>query len=322
MAPKRQAPIATPRMIVKLGRSTDGLRSEISGGTGQKGEGRFAAIVWPPLGLVLLCFAVLFLAGPLLLRLATGPWLTPEQGFSPIVIVMAIGMAIVIYRRPGAPPSRPANAGFALLAAGLLLFVAGSAVGSLFASFCALLMVLAGLVIAVRGWRTLRHYALPMLAGSFAAPLPGGIVTSLTFPLKMMISRAAAACLQIVGLPAANTGVLIDIGDYRLLVADACSGLQSIYSLMSIAVLVLFLRRADRGGQTIVTIAAAVPIVCVLNVARIFSIGLMAYYGGMGRAEGWFHGAAGLAMYVLAFFALMAFDRLMQTAWRRSPARG
>jgi exosortase len=132
----------------------------------------------------------------------------------------------------------------------------------------------------------------------------------------MLISRVATALMLAAGLPAERVGVMIDVGDYRLLVADACSGLQSIYTLMAIAVLVLFLRGTTCTGAMLLTVLAAIPIVCALNALRIFAIGVMAYEDGLWLADGPAHAAAGALMYIAAFFALLGFARLMEAAWR------
>ena len=164
--------------------------------------------------------------------------------------------------------------------------------------------------------RTIRE----KLATLFAAPLPGALTTAITFPMKMGVSVAAAAILRRFGLPVANEGVMIDIGNYRLLVADACSGLQSMYSLLAVAVVYLFMMQVRSPLRSALLLLGALPIVFCLNVVRVMTLALITYFLGNAAGEGFLHGAAGMLMFVLAFFALMALDKGLELLWTRKPA--
>lgn len=250
--------------------------------------------------------------------LAVGIWKLDDHAFEPMVLLLAIGMAIVIRGRPTST-DHPVAWGMAVLLLGALVLVIGIVLGNLFGRALGLWLMALGLTMFLGGAAVARRNLYPFVAALFALPLPGALLTAMTFPMKMRISALATTILSAAGLPIANEGVLIDIGNYRLLVADACSGLQSMYSLLSVAVVYLFLLRVNRVPRVVILLVAALPIVFFLNVLRVMALALITYTMGNAAGEGFLHGIAGFAMFILALLLLMAVDKPLERQWPRLP---
>lgn len=253
--------------------------------------------------------------------LATGLWLTDDHSYAPIIVLLSIGMAIAVnLRREANISQRPSNVGLALLVGALLLFLAGIIINNLFARSAGLWGAALGTTLFLGGWAALRAHGYPFLAALFALPLPGAVVVAVTFPLKLSISTLAGKLLWHLGYPVSTSGVLIEIGNYRLLVADACSGLQSMYSLVAVAIVYMFLMRVPFGPRTLFLALCALPIIYGLNIGRVVALALITYHFGDAAGQGFMHGVAGIAMFVLAFFLLMLVDRSSDRLWRRLSA--
>src|SRR5439155_19079220 len=122
-------------------------------------------------------------------------------------------------------------AGAILVAAGLLLDVLGRSQELVLLEAASQLPVVAGTLLVLRGWPAVRRFAFALALLFFVIPMPGFILDAITAPLKPPVSMSAAALLQLLGYPVERAGVMLQVGDHQLLVADACSGMNSIYSL-------------------------------------------------------------------------------------------
>jgi exosortase len=261
--------------------------------------------------LIGLCAFFAWVAYPTMAVLAGGLWQQDDHAFAPLIIILSVAMAAWIYWQPS-PVRHPAASGYLVMLAGGLLLCAGVLLGNVFLRSTALLVILAGLTLALSGIPGLRRYFLPLLALVFAIPLPGAWVTAITFPLKMAISHSATWLLRLAGFPISNQGVTIDLGNYRLLVADACSGLQSMFSLLAVVTLYVFLMRIDQPRRIAFLFAAIIPVVIALNILRVIALALITYWLGNAAGEGFLHSMAGFAMFIAAFACLMFVDTLVE----------
>lgn len=257
------------------------------------------------LDLVLACAAWASLAYGTIMTMANGVWQADDGSFAPLVMVLAIGMAISIARHPA--PSEPAISGLPVLVVALLTFLAGILLNNLFMRGLGLWGAVLGMTAFMGGWRRVARYGYPFFAALFALPLPGSLTIALTFPIKLAISNAATFLLWHLHYPVANSGVIIEIGAYRLLVADACSGLQSMYSLIATAIFFLFLMQVRRSWTMVLLLASTAPIIFVLNTWRVVTLALITYYLGDAAGRSFLHSVAGYAMFIMAFgcFALV-----------------
>jgi exosortase len=139
-------------------------------------------------------------------------------------------------------------------------------------------------------------------------PLPGILVDAATGPLKSAISELAVQILYPVGFPIAREGVIITIGRYQLLVADACSGLNSMFSLSALGLLFMHLTARPRLLHNVVVVAAILPIAFAANIIRVLVLILITYYFGDAAGQGFLHGSAGMLLILAALGLLLSLD--------------
>jgi exosortase len=145
----------------------------------------------------------------------------------------------------------------------------------------------------------------------FMVPLPGFILDGLTGPLKYMISDFVEIILYTVGYPIAQSGVVLYIGPYQLLVADACSGLNSMYSLSALGLLYVHLVQHQNKWRIALLMLSILPIAILCNVLRIIGLVLLTYYSGYEVGQGFFHEFTGVILFGVAILLLLAFDMLL-----------
>ncbi|HEX8605343.1 MAG TPA: archaeosortase/exosortase family protein, partial [Pseudoduganella sp.] len=174
-------------------------------------------------------FACLLL--PTLYRLFTGAWATEEQAHGPIILALSLWLMWRNLPLMMAKPAAPSRGGWVLLVISLPLYILGRSQAVLAFEILSLLMLAAALLLVTRGKPALRVQWFPFFFMLFLVPLPGPVVSALTMPMKMAVSYVVEHILYSAGLPIARSGVILQIGQYQLLVADACAGLQTLLTL-------------------------------------------------------------------------------------------
>jgi exosortase B len=256
---------------------------------------------------VLAGLAALYL--PTYLDLARGLWRDDAYAHGPIVLAVFAWLA---WRRRAAlldSAARPAPfAAALLLAAGLALYLLGRTQSLTVFEVASHIPVIAGAVLMLRGPRGLRALAFPILFLCFMVPLPGFILDALTAPLKSFVSMTVELLLAALGYPVERAGVVLDVGGIQMLVADACSGLNSIYSLFALGLLYSQVSGRASGTRTALIVAAIAPIAVAANILRVLFLVLVTYHLGSAAAQGWLHDVAGLLVFVSALLMLVGFD--------------
>jgi exosortase B len=194
---------------------------------------------------------------------------------------------------------------------GLLLYVVGRSQDITIFEAGALAPILAGALLAMRGWSGLRAFWFPILFVAFLVPLPGIFVDGLTGPLKREVSEIAEQLLYVAGYPVARSGVMLTVGQYQLLVADACSGLNSMFSLSALGLLYLYIMQRKSWLHNGLMIASILPIAFVANIVRVLSLVLVTYHFGDEAGQGFLHGAAGIVLLLVALTFILALDAVL-----------
>ena len=156
----------------------------------------------------------------------------------------------------------------------------------------------------------------------FMVPLPLPLVTTLTMPMKMAVSYVTEHLLFLAGYPIARTGVILQIGQYQLLVADACAGLQTLLTLEALGLFYLNLVRHTSPFRNIVLALLIVPISFTANVIRVMTLTLITYYFGDAAGQGFLHGFAGMVLFISALLLILAVDSLLQWIVRKRGGAG
>lgn len=277
-------------------------------------ESREALVPWLVAGAGMLALYV-----PTLISLFGSIWASDSQGHGPIVLAISIWL---IYRRwPEIMDTRlsspmPASAWPLLVFAGLVYAVGRSQGIWIFEVGSSILMV-CGLVLLLRGPAQLRLIAFAIFFMLFMIPLPGAIVDALTQPMKMAVSYVAENLLHAFGYPISRSGVILQIGPYQLLVADACAGLHTLFTLEALGLLYMNLVRHSSLFRNITLAILIVPISFAANVIRVCVLTLITYYFGDAAGQGFLHGFAGMVLFLSALMLIIAVDGLLRFGARR-----
>ena len=171
--------------------------------------------------------------------------------------------------------------------------------------------VLVGAFLLLLGWPGVRAAWFPLLYVVFMIPLPGVLVDAVTGPLKQWISYIAESVLYSAGYPIARQGVVLAIGQYQLLVADACSGLHSMFSLSALGVLFLYIMRRTSVLHNAIMIASILPIAFAANIIRVMVLILVTFHLGDEAGQGFLHGGAGMLLMMVALITFMVLDAVL-----------
>jgi exosortase B len=270
---------------------------------------RAAAGQWWPVWAGL---ALLFV--PTLHDLLQGPWATEEQGHGPIIL----GLALWLLWRRWPFVSAAATAGGAPAVAsvplvfGLVLYTLGRSQQILMFEIGAIPVLLAALVWCRYGLAALRVAWFAFFFMLFMVPLPGEIVAALTLPMKMAVSFVTEQVLYAVGYPVSRSGVILQIGQYQLLVADACAGLQTLLTLEALGLFYLNLKPHTSAVRNVALALLIVPISFVANVTRVIVLTLITYHAGAAAGQGFLHGFAGIVLFLTALTLILAADSALQ----------
>jgi exosortase len=219
---------------------------------------------------------------------------------------------------------RPGTTGLALIVASLLVRLAGVLGSDLFLTRVSLIGVIAGTIWFVWGQRHVRILAFPILFLLLMIPLPAVVFNQLAFPLQLFASRVGETAIALAGIPVLREGNVLHVPAATLEVAEACSGIRSLVSLVMLAIVLGYFTGQGTRGRTLLALAA-VPIAIIANAARVAGTGLSAEWIGPEAAQGFFHTFSGWLMFVVAFAGLLilqqVFARVGQRRGRMALAR-
>jgi exosortase B len=265
---------------------------------------------------------LLVLYVPTFYDFATTLWQMDEHAHGPIIVAIVVwlfwnGRATLLTAPVNAAPA----AGVALLVFGLLAYVLGRSQAITIFEAGALAPILAGVLLATRGGPAVRRFWFPIFFVAFMVPLPGIFVDALTGPLKQSVSEITVLILRFAGFPIAREGVVIVIGQYQLLVADACSGMNSMFSLSALGLLFMYLMRRASLLHNVVVLLSILPIAFAANIVRVLFLILITYHFGDAAGQGFLHGSAGMVLLLAALAILLILDSILARALRpRTPA--
>lgn len=209
---------------------------------------------------------------------------------------------------------RPHAAGLIVILLSLMVFAMGVFAAELFLTRISLIGVIVGALLFVWGTGHVRALAFPLALLPLMVPLPAIVFNQIALPLQLFASRVGEATIAAFGIPVLRDGNILELPAMTLAVAEACSGIRSLISLVTLAIVLAYF--AGRGTwRRAVVVVSAVPIAIAANALRVAGTGLMAHWIGRGAAEGFFHGFSGWLLFVTAFAALAG----VQAAVNRVP---
>jgi exosortase len=259
--------------------------------------------------LVLVGFAVLYRD---VIAKLVHDWATDDNyshGF--LIVPIAAYLAWERRERLVAVPPRPSSVGWIIVVASFLVLMAGVLGAELFLTRVSILGVLAGCIVFILGWQHLRLLAFPIAFLLLMIPLPAIVFNQIAFPLQLLASQVGEATLSAVGIPVLREGNVMIMANTSLEVAEACSGIRSLISLLTLGIIFGYV--ADPRGWVRTTIAlATIPIAVIANGARVAGTGIAAHAYGPAAAQGFFHEFSGWLVFVFAFSLLFLMQRVIQ----------
>jgi exosortase len=238
-------------------------------------------------------------------------WIS-DGNYSHGFVVVPIALYFAWERRTqlAAAEMRPSWFGLVIMAASTIVLLAGLLGSELFLSRISLLGTLVGIVLFLFGWAHLRILALPLAFLALMIPLPAILFNQIAFPLQLLASRFGEFAISSCDIPVLREGNVLILSNTSLEVAEACSGIRSLVSLISLSLVYGYF--ADtRGWVRTVILLSSIPVAIVANGARVAGTGILAHWWGSSAAEGFFHEFSGWVVFMVAFGMILGIHRLI-----------
>jgi len=268
--------------------------------------------------LVAAAFAALFASA--IASLVTD-WDSDDYSHGFLIVPLA---AYFAWERRGeltAAVQRPSTFGLLAVMASVALHIAGVLGSETFLSRIAMIGALAGAIVFVAGWAHLRALSFPVLFLLLAVPIPKLVFYEIAFPLQLLASRFGEAVLVAARVPVLREGNVLVLATTSLEVADACSGIRSLMSLLAVGIVYAYFTET-RAGLRLLLVASTVPIAIVTNGLRIAGTGLAAAWVGPEAADHLFHTFSGWLVFVCAVALLVGVHRAATLVRRAEGRRG
>ena len=275
------------------------------------------------LPLLLLIAGWLLMFVPAYSELADTIWAGDEQGHGPIILGVSLWL---LWAKRGAlaelsPQPQVASAAV-LMALAIAAYALGRSQVIWTLEIGAQIVVLVALLLAFVGGAALRVAWFPLAFLVFMIPWPGDWVVALTSPLKAAVSSVAASLLHLLAYPVGQSGVTLTVGPYQLLVADACAGLNSMFTLEALGLLYMNLMRHTSVPRNVALAVLIVPIAFIANIVRVMILVLVTFHFGDEAGQGFVHDFAGLVLFVVALLLIFAVDAALGVAMRQRSTTG
>jgi exosortase B len=246
---------------------------------------------------------------PSFIDLFNGIWSTDQQGHGPLVLAISLWLLWRKREQVLALPEAPAlKRGWLLFGVALFIYATGRSQGIQSFEVGSLILLVMATLLLFRGPPALKAVWFAIFFMLFMVPLPGVVVDTLTQPMKLFVSTVAESILHFAGYPVARTGVILQVGPYQLLVADACAGLNTLLTLEALGLLYLNLVRHESAARNITLAILIVPISFAANVIRVIALTLITYHFGDEAGQGFLHGFAGMVLFLAALSLIIAAD--------------
>lgn len=260
---------------------------------------------------IALLFAMLALFVPSYVGLSSTLWQQDDYAHGPLIVLIILWLCWREKSVVQLPIVAATWSAWCCLFLGCIAYLLGRPMQVLPLEMGAQILISMGCVLLLWGRAGLQRLWFPILYLIFLIPLPGILVDAATGSLKGLISSVAEEVLYLAGYPIARSGVMLTIGQYQLLVADACSGLHSIFSLYAIGSLYLLLTAPKPRWLMLTLLGMMLPIAIFANIVRVMILVLVTYYFGNAAGQGFIHGFSGMTLFALALFSLFVLDALL-----------
>jgi exosortase len=236
-------------------------------------------------------------------------WRT-DDNYSHGFLIVPIALYLAWERRGKffAAVNDPSSMGLVVVLGSLLVLAAGVLGSELFLTRVSILGMLTGIVLFLFGWARLRVLAFPLAFLLLMIPLPAIVFNQIAFPLQLLASRTGEFVLGSVDIPVLREGNVLVLANTSLEVAEACSGIRSLVSLLTLGIVFGYFADSRWWVRTLVALST-IPVAIVANGARVAGTGIAAHRFGSAAAEGFFHEFSGWVVFIVAFLMLLLVQR-------------
>jgi exosortase len=272
------------------------------------------SIAWGPLALVVVMLVLLYHG--IAVKLVTDWYELPDFSHGFLIPFFAAFLLWDNRQTLRQTPIAQSWAGTSLVILGLFELLVGVFGADLFLQRTSFILLVAGLVWTLLGKPMLGRTKFALFVILLAIPLPTILFNQITFPLQLLASTCATEALRLVNVPVLQDGNIIQLPAMPLEVAEACSGIRSLMSLFTVAVIYgYFLERTT--WRRVVLALSSLPIAVTANVARIFGTGLCVQYWDPEKALGFFHEFSGWLKFLVSLGCLYVVHIAMRIATRK-----
>jgi len=215
-----------------------------------------------------------------------------------------------------ATPVKPSWGGIWLVVPAILILLVGVFGADLFLSRISFVILMAGIILLLLGKGMLRESVFLLFVCMLAIPLPVLVMNHVTFPLQLKASELASGLLSLVGVPVLREGNVIQLPAMQLEVAEACSGIRSLMSLFTVAIIYGYFLEKGIARRTVLALAS-IPIAVAANALRIFGTGLCVQYWDPDKAVGFFHEFSGWLVFLVSLSLLYLVHVAMRVFWKK-----
>ena len=259
---------------------------------------------------VLVCSGLGFLYRDILPDLVAAWWTDDNYSHGFLIPPIAAYFAWERRHRFGAAVLRPSAAGLVIVLGSLLVLAVGVVGVELFLTRISLLGILAGIVVFLFGWARLRVVVFPLAFLLLMIPLPAIIFNQIAFPLQLVASQFGETVIRTADIPVLREGNILVLANITLEVAEACSGIRSLISLLTLGIVFGYFAD-ERAWVRLAIVASTVPVAIVSNGARVAGTGIAAHHFGRAAAEGFFHEFSGWIVFAVAFALMLTVQRAL-----------
>jgi len=207
-------------------------------------------------------------------------------------------------------PAAPSALGFGVVLGSVAVLIAGILGSELFLTRISILGTLVGVTLFLWGWGYLRALAFPLAFLLLMIPIPAIIFNQIAFPLQLLASQFGESAMGFANVPVLREGNVLILANTTLEVAEACSGIRSLVSLLTLAIVLGYFSDPRGWVRTLVAVSS-VPVAIVTNGFRVAGTGIAAHQFGAAAAEGFFHEFSGWLVFVSAFMLMLALQRVI-----------
>ena len=269
---------------------------------------------------LLLIGSVFVLYIPTLYTLFNGVWASDEQMHGPLVFAISLWL---IYRNWGKMTDQSNEGsywGWLWIFVALVTYFVGRTYDIIMFELGSIIPFLLGIGLVNFGTKAMKTQWFALFFMLFMVPLPSSFVDLLTMPMKLFVSYSVENILFWLDYPVARSGVIIQLGQYKLLVANACAGLHTLLTLEAMGLLYLNLVQRNSFTRNLTLALLIIPISLIANVIRVLVLCLITYYYGDEAGQSYLHDLAGMVLFMSALILIISFDSFIHFLQKRSNA--